>query len=305
LKRTVTDVIRRGFANTIANWPLLLIRIGESAVAFIIVIATLLAAVVPVIVTALHGSGFDFEHPDRFLDLVLELVTEHSLLIAWLVVLASLVLGLILAVRSFVEAGTARIFFDGEAAEATTGKFAAFDVQRWFDGGKQSWWPVFVIYNIIGLYALLAALVPVILVAMAFMVGGSGSAVLGCLVLPLVCLSLVAMAIIAALWNQKAIVVCVDRGLGGFAAVRAGWRELMDDFPRHLAVGLLIALISFGSAALLSVMSIAAGFGRNSGMTMAFAPMQMLGSFAQTSVSAIAGTWFIACFVALTSDNRS
>ncbi|MEA2569973.1 MAG: hypothetical protein QOI24_1974 [Acidobacteriota bacterium] len=305
MKRPVSDVIRRGFSNTLANWQLLLIRVAESAVAFMIVIATLLAAVVPVVVTAFRGSGFDLEHPDRFLDSVIELITEHYLLIAWLVVLATLVLGLILAVRSFVEAGTARIFFDGEAAETTTGKFAAFDVQRWFDGGKQSWWPVFLIYNIVGCIALLVAIVPILLVAMVFTIGGTESTMLGCLVIPLVILSLVAMAIVAALWNQKAIVVCVARGLGGVAAVRAGWRELMDDFPRHLGVGVLIALLTFGAAMLLSLMSIGAGFSNHNGMATAFAPMQMIASFAQTSVSAIAGTWFIACFVALTSDNRS
>ena len=304
MKRTFSEIIQRGFANTIANWPLLLIRIGESAVAFIIVIATLLAAVVPVIVTAVHGEGFDFEHPERFLDIVTGLITEHALLIAWLIILATLVLGLILAVRSFVEAGSVRIFFDGEAAEATTGKFNAFDVQRWFDGGRQSWWPVFLIYNIIGLYALLAALAPLLVGVMIFAIGGGTAAALGCVVGPLLILAIVAMAIIAALWNQKAITVCVDRGLGGFASVRAGWRALMDDFSRHLGVGVLIALISFGLAAMLSMMSIVSGFGHHAGVTMAFAPMQLLGSFAQTSVSAISGTWFIACFVALTADNR-
>ena len=305
MKRPVSDIIRRGFSNTIANWQLLLIRIGESAAAFTIVIATLLAAVVPVVVTSLRGSGFDLDHPDRVLDSVIELITEHYLLIAWLVVLATLVLGLILAVRSFVEAGTVRIFFDGEAAEATTGKFAAFDAQRWFDGGKESWWPIFLIYNIVGCLAMLAALVPILLVTMVFTIGGTESTLLGCLIIPLVCIALISMAIIAALWNQKAIAVCVARGLGGVASVRAGWRELMDDFPRHLAVGVLIALITFGAAAVLSVMSMGAAFGNRSGVAMAFAPMQMLASFAQTSISAIAGTWFIACFVSLTSDNRS
>jgi hypothetical protein len=307
LKRPVSDVIRRGFSNTLANWQLLLIRIAESAIAFMIVIAILLAAIVPVVVTALRGSGsgFDLEHPDRILESIIELVTEHWLLLSWLVVLATLVLGLILAVRSFVEAGTARIFFDGEAAEATTGKFAVFDVQRWFDGGKESWWPIFLIYNIVGLYAILGALVPVLVMLMVVTIGGSGSIILGCIAVPLLVLAVIALAVIVALWNQKAIVICVGRGLGAVASVRAGWRELMDDFPRHLGVAALIAIITFGATALLSMITIVGSFGHQSGLSMAFSPLRIVESFAQTSVSAIAGTWFIACFVALTSDNRS
>lgn len=304
MKRPVSDVIRRGFSNTLANWQLLLIRVAESAIVFTIVIAILLAAIVPVVVTALHGSGFDLQHPDRIFESIIELITEHWLLLSWLIVLATLVLGLILAVRSFVEAGTARIFFDGEAAEESRGSFAAFDTQRWFDGGKASWWPIFLIYNIVGLYALLGALLPVLVVAMIVMIGGAESMMIGCIVVPILCLAVIAMAVIVALWNQKAIVICVGRGLGALASVRAGWRELMDDFPRHLGVGALIAIITFGAAALLSMITIVGSLGHQSGLSMAFSPLRILESFAQTSVSAISGTWFIACIVALTSDNR-
>ena len=258
----------------------------------------------PVVVSIVKSSRLDIEHPDRAAELMIALITEHGMLIAYLIVLGTVLLTLILAVRAFVEGGTTRILFDGDAAAETRGGFAAFDVQRWFDGGKSAWWPIFLIYNIIGCFAVLGALLPLVVVGALIAIGGTGSAIVGCIVVPILIIAIIVLAIVAALWNQKAIVICVARGLGAMAAVRAGWRELMDDFSRHLGVGALVALITFGAAAVLSIMSMGAGFGNRAGLALAFAPMQMIASFAQSAVSAAAGTWFIACFVALTGDNR-
>ena len=304
MRRSVSEVIRRGFDNTVANWPLLLIRLGESLVAMMIVFATILAAVVPVVVSIVQSSRLDVEHPDRMLELLTALITEHGMLIAYLVVLGTVLLTFILAVRAFVEGGTARILFDGEAAADTRGGFAAFDMQRWFDGGKSAWWPIFLIYNIVGCIAVLGALLPLVVVGALVAIGGTGSAIVGCIVVPILIIAMIVLAIIVALWNQKAIVICVARGLGAVASVRAGWREVMDDFSRHFGVAALIALITFAVAAGLSVMNIASGFGHRAGLALAFAPMQLISSFAQSALSAAAGTWFVACFVALTGDNR-
>lgn len=297
-------MIRRGFDNMVANWPLLLIRLGESLVVMLVVFGTIFAAIVPVVVTIFRGSRVDFEHPDDVAQLVVHLITEHAMLIAYLVVLATLLLTLILAIRSFVEAGSARILFDGEAAMATRGSFAAFDMQRWFDGGKAAWWPVFLIYNIVGCIAILAAVVPLAIAGALFAIGGTETALVGCVVVPLMMIAILVITVVVALWNQKSIVVCVQRGLGAMASVRAGWHALMEDFSRHLGAGVLIVVITFGATLLLSVMSIVSGFGRHADVAMMFAPMQLVGSFAQSAVSAAASTWFIACFVALTVDNR-
>jgi hypothetical protein len=304
LSRPVSEVIRRGFDNTVANWQLLLIRVAESAIVLAFVFVTVLAAIVPVIVSVVRGEGFEMDRPDRFLDLVIMLLTEHWLLIAYLLVLVSVLLTAILAIRSFVEGASTRIFLDGEAAAESSSRFAAFDVQRWFDGGKASWWPIFLIYNIVACFALLGALMPLLVILGALAIGGAGGAALGCVVVPILALGMVAFAIVIALWNQKAIVICVARGLGARASVKAGWREVMDDFPRHLGVAAIVGLIAFGAAMVLSVMSMGAGFGHRAGIALAFAPMQVAASFAQNAVTAIASTWFIACFVALTRDNR-
>src|SRR3989442_3794108 len=52
LKRSATEVLRRGFDSTLANWPLILIRIAEGIVFVGIVIAAVVAAVVSIAVAA-------------------------------------------------------------------------------------------------------------------------------------------------------------------------------------------------------------------------------------------------------------
>jgi len=57
LKRSVFDILRRGFENTVANWPLILIRVGEVVVLAGVVIGAVLAAVIPVVVSAACGGN--------------------------------------------------------------------------------------------------------------------------------------------------------------------------------------------------------------------------------------------------------
>ena len=56
MSRGATDVLRRGFELTLANWPLLLIRVAEQVIGMIIMIGALVAAVIPIAVSAGLGE---------------------------------------------------------------------------------------------------------------------------------------------------------------------------------------------------------------------------------------------------------
>ena len=52
MRRSATDVLRRGFDSTLANWPMILIRIAEGIVFVGIILVSIVAAIVPIAVSA-------------------------------------------------------------------------------------------------------------------------------------------------------------------------------------------------------------------------------------------------------------
>src|SRR6185437_3436976 len=78
-----------------------------------------------------------------------------------------IVLAVLMAIHSFVEAGSARVFVDAErnGAGVTRSResFRAFNMDRWLQGGRASWWTVFWIYNIVWGVGGLILLIPLLL----------------------------------------------------------------------------------------------------------------------------------------------
>jgi hypothetical protein len=303
LKRNPFDVIRRGFDNAVANWPVILLRIGEGMVMIAIVIGAVFAAVIPVIVAA-RLSHFDASSIDSASQFLAELILEHWLLLVYLFVLAFVILGVLIAVHSFVEAGSARVYVDGERAPG----FRAFAFERWWAGGRRGWWPVFWIYNFAWSVGGLVILVPpVITLAGMFLVSENGARIaIGCAGLAFTVLLLIPTAIVIGIWTQKAITICVARTVGAAEALRAARREIRLDFGRHLAVALIMIGISFVAASVGSGFNIPLSLGdHHRGFDLVpifFAPMQIMLSVVQSALSAAAGAWFLASFVALTEE---
>ena len=245
MKRNPFDVVRRGFENAVANWPVILLRIAEGLVMIGIVIAAILAAVVPVVVSA-GLSKFDMRNVDSASQFFAELLIEHWMLLAYLLVLAFLILGVLIAVHSFVEAGSARVYIDGERVPG----FRAFAFDRWLAGGREGWWPVFWIYNFAWSVGGLIVLVPpVITIAAMFLVSENGArVVLGCAGLSFTVLLMIPVGIAMGIWTQKAITICVARAVGAVESLRAARHEIRIDFGRHLAVALIMIVIGFVAA---------------------------------------------------------
>ncbi|HEX7828710.1 MAG TPA: hypothetical protein VF787_03605, partial [Thermoanaerobaculia bacterium] len=71
MKRGVIDVLRRALDDVIANWPLILLRIGEAIVLTIIAVAAIFIILVPIAVS-IGISAASIHSPDDI---------EHALLL--------------------------------------------------------------------------------------------------------------------------------------------------------------------------------------------------------------------------------
>jgi hypothetical protein len=311
LRRSATEVLRRGFDSTLANWPLILIRIAEGIVFVGIVIVSIVAAIVPIAVAA-GLSRHDVTNSSNPADAIAAAVLQHWMLIVYVLLILAVVLLVLVAIHSFVEAGTAQVFVDAErraraVAAPVRQAFRAFTIDRWMSGGKAAWWSVFWIYNATWSVAGLIMLIPLILtLAVMFAISDTAARVIaGCGGLVLSFVIMLPVAIIVAIWTQKAITVCVARALTTTDAMRVAWREIRDDFGRHFAVAFVLFIVSFGGAMVISMITAPMSFtahGRDPFMSLAFAPMQIFVSIAQTVFSAGIGAWFLASFVTLTED---
>ena len=303
MKRSAIDVVRRGFENALANWPLILIRIAEGVVFGAIIIGSIIAAVIPLLISAGLSKDTDYRNPENVAQLLVTLVIEHWILVLYLLALFLLILGVLMALHSFVEAGCARIYIDGER----TPGLKAFAADRWFRGGVGGWWAVFWIYNLAWSVGALVLLGPLVLTIAGMLVVGetAGRVIIGCAGLGVTLLLLLPTAILIGMWTQKAIAVCVARTLGAVEALRAARREIKLDFGRHLAVALVLMVIGFMAAMVVSGMSFPLSIGnhrRVSFLPLLFAPMQLALSFVQSIVSAAVRAWSLASFVALTEE---
>jgi len=304
VKRSITDVLRRGFESAYANWQLVALRIAENIVFAFLIIASIVAAVVPLLVS-IGLSVFNMEKPEETAAGIGTALLEHLAVFVWIFFGALLLALLLMVIHSFVMAGCARIFVDAERGRV----LKTFSMERWLAGGRQSCWTVFWIYNIAYGTTMAIVLVP-LLIALAAMLAfrDSDAAIIvsGCFgIVAAVFLGIIA-GVIAAIWSLKAIVIAVDRTLGATEAAKVAWAEAKADFGRHFAVAFILFVIGFGGAATIGTMSIFVSVpaAHDAYMSLAFAPARILISMVQGAFSAAVGMWMLASFAAL-SDRPS
>jgi len=326
LKRTVTEVLRRGFDSTVANWPVIVLRIVESVVLAAIVIASILAAIIPAVVAA-GLSKDDIVNSSDPSGAVIEWVISHLMLFAWIFVLGFVVLGVLIAIHSFVEGGSTQIYVDGErkakrgpASPATQpappagqgspaylrDDFRAFTIDRWLAGGAASWWRIFWLYNLAWSVGLVFVLVPltITIIGMLLISDTVGRVVIGCAGVALAVLILIPVSIVTSIWCTKAITICVARALSARESLRLAWREFRADLGRHLAVALIMFVISMALSSLASGFSVPMSFTEHRIPTAAlmFAPIRIVIGVVQGAVGAAIGSCLLACFVSMTEE---
>jgi hypothetical protein len=300
MRRPINEVLRRGLESAVANWPLMALRIAENIVFAILIIASIVAAVVPVLVS-IGLSAFNVQRPEETASAIGTALIEHLAVFLWIALGALLVTFLMLVIHSFVIAGCAQTFVD---ADRSSGTLKVFSMERWLGGGKHSTWTVFWIYNITYGTTLIPVLVPLV-IALAAMLAfhNSPPAVLvaGCLGIAVALFLFVIACVIAAIWSLKAIILAVERNLGASDAAKLAWTEAKSDFGRHFAVAFILLVISFGGAMTIGMLSVFFSMpaANSAYMSLAFAPARIAISVLQSAFSAAVGMWMLASFAAL------
>jgi len=310
VRRSIADVLRRGFDSTVANWPVIALRIAESLVFAGIAIAAILAAVVPALVAA-GLSKDDIANSSDPASAVMLWVVDHLMLFVWFFALAFIVLGIMIAIHSFVEGASAQIYVDGERSAARRNAaarddFRAFSVDRWLAGGAASWWRIFWLYNLAWSVGLAFVLVPLVMTMIGIIAvsGNTGRIVVACSGLALAALIFIPVAIITSIWCTKAITVCVARAIPARESLRVAWSAIRTDLGRHLAIAVLMFAISMALNSVTSAFSFPMTFTEHKlpAAALMFAPMRIAAGFVQGMVSAAVGSCLLACFVSITEE---
>jgi hypothetical protein len=295
LKRSATEILRRGFQVTVANWPVIAFRLVESMLFVGLVVAAVIAIIVPFVASVGMGNLNDVGGLTNAL-------MERWVIIVYALVVAMAVVVLFIAIHAFVDAGTAQILIDSERNNAAP----SFNIDRWLSGGRAGWWPVFWMYNVIWSVAGAVLLVPLAatLAAMFAVTADAGKIVVACSGLALTFVLLLPLGVLAGMWTQKSIVVCVARNAPATESMRAARQEMRRDFGRHLVVAVIVIVVSIGGAGVISMLSMPLSFARESNpMSIGvMAPVQIVLSFVQGIFSAAVGTWFLASYVGLTEE---
>jgi len=311
VKLTITDVLRRGLDNTLANWQIILIRIGESILLGIICITVGLLAIVPL----LMGLGITtLSDPETLAESVLSALAAAWLVLVYVFAIIVVLMFIVMLIHSFFEAGCARVYIDGEraAGAAVAGdraRYRAYTFERWWEGAKDGGWTIFWIYNLVWSVAALILLVPLIPTIAAMLIFRNQEAVLacaGCFGLLVMALLAIPVTIVASAWTQKAIVVAMARNCGAKDATRVAWAEVKLDMLRHAIVALALIAISFVGGSVFGGFSSALSFAApNAKAMIALMPIRVVLWLLSTAFGSAVGGWMLASFAALSPERRA
>ncbi|HEX7154549.1 MAG TPA: hypothetical protein VF618_23895 [Thermoanaerobaculia bacterium] len=291
MRRNAFDAIRRGFENTVANWPLLLLRVGETLLFAALTVAAIIAVLIPLAVSL---GVKPLRTPEDFVDLA-SIVLEHWLVLVWIIVAALLLSLVFVLVHSFLQAGSARVYLNGP-----------FTMERFLAGGKEGWWRVFWIYNLAwGVAGLIVVLPMLPVMALVTMIADEPAAAagIGCLGLVFTFMLALGVTIITAMWVEKAIVIALARHTTARAALSAGWKDVKGDFARHLVVALIVFAVSFAvSSAVSTMVWVGGALHSPDSINILFSPLQFFSYGAQMLISSAVSAWFLASYAALLEE---
>lgn len=312
-KRGVFDVLRRAVDNTIANWPLVLIRIGEMLLFGVLTVITVIVALMPILVSV----GIELSKitgPDDLANAMFALM-ERWILLVWVVVAIFVLLLVFTAIHAFVEAGSARVYVDGErtAGAGMTGprsRFRVFSVERWLAGAKDGWWTLFWIYNVAWSAAcliLLIPLLPTMLGAILLREEPPVALTISCAGLAITVMVLIIVGPLTGMWINRSINEWAVHRSGIPESLAAGRSAIRADFGRHLLIFIAVFVVAMAGASFFSSFSIFAAFGdiagnRHGGFNLFFFPLRIVGSLLNSIFSAIVSAWYLASYSTLATE---
>jgi hypothetical protein len=308
-KRGAIDVLKRALDDTIANWPLVALRLGEALVFAIIAIAAIFIILVPIAVSI--GISASSIQSSADIEQAIAALLGRWMLLVWVFVAVLILAGVFVAMHSFVEAGGARVYVDAErvagpANEGPRQRFRVFSMDKWMAGGLSGWWTVFWIYNLAWGLAGLILLIPLIPTA-ALMVRFSERpevlAGIGCLGIVVTLLLGIVVAIVTGIWTNRAIVDWAANGTGARASLSSARQAIRIDLGRHVLVTAAAIVIGMAGSSFFASFSFFAAFGQTMDAHSLFnfvtMPIRLIGSLGSTAFSAAVTSWYVAAYAAL------
>jgi hypothetical protein len=313
VKRGVFDTLRRGLDNAVANWALVVIRLLEVIVFLAIAVVGAIAVVVPIIISI--GIRFaDLDTPESMAGAA-ELLLQRWALLAWIFLGILFLAVLFVAIHSFVQAGSARVYVDGDRVagpvrEGQRARFHVFSLQRWYAGGAEGWWPVFLLYNIAwGLAGLimLIPLLPTLTLMILFRESPPALIGTGCIGIIVTLMLMLVVGFVTAMWTTRAVAAWAVRRQGARDALAAGWSAIRGDLARHLLIALAVIVVSMAGSAFFASFSFFAAFGETIGDGALFMlitlPLRILGSVLSSVFSAFVAAWYLASYSAIAVES--
>lgn len=313
MRRGVFDVLRRGADNAIANWPLILIRLGEVLLFGVLAIATVIAALAPILVSA----GIELSKlstPDDLENVAMALMSRWILLV-WVAVAICFLMVLFVAVHAFVEAGSARVYVDAERAAGPgmlgpRSRFRVFTMERWLAGAKDGWWTIFWVYNLAWSAAcviLLIPLLPTIAGMLLFRETPPAAAVTGCIGLVLTGLLLIVVGAVTGMWVNRSVNEWAVRRAGARESLSAGWTAMRADLGRHLLIFLAVIVVAMAGSSFFASFSLFAAFGNTFGgrggmANLVTLPLRLIGSVLNSAFSGAVSAWYLASYAAVATE---
>ena len=295
--RNPVDLVIRSLKSALANWQLVAIRMVESVVFVFLTMLALLATILPVAIKAGLGK-LSIADAANSADALSQFLVEQRALILWTCGVLILVTGVMMVVHSLIAAGSVRVYLDAEHAPGD--RFEVFRGDTFRAAARHGFWRVFWIYNIAWAYAGLLVLLPVMfaLVVVLLTQGTVGGVIFAAVLFGGTVVLAIPIGIITAIWVGRALIDGERGQLGASESLKAARRSIRADLGSHAAVILLVMIISIGGILVISGVS-----GSFSSAGEVLAPMQLVGSLAQTFASALASAWMLAAFAAL-AENR-
>jgi hypothetical protein len=314
VKRGTFDVLRRAVDNTIANWPLIVVRLFEMLILGAIAVVMIIVAIVPIFVSI----GIEISRittPDDFEDAAQALMGKWPLLL-WILASISVLILIVIVVHSFIEAGCARVNVDGErnAGAALTGprsRFDVFSMERWLAGGRQGWWTIFWIYNIAWTVALLILLIPLLPTAMAVLLFQEQQGIMvafGCIGLVVTTMLMMVVFVYTGMWVNRAVAEWAANGFSARRSLAAGRAAMHSDLGRHLLIFIAVLVVSLAGSSFFSSFSFFAALGDIGShrgpfnMNFFFFPMRIAGTLLSTVFSALVSSWYLAAYSSLATE---
>ena len=285
----------------LANWPLLLIRVAEGVLMVAVVVGGIVAVIVPIGVGAMTNLRFANADPEHLLDLVL----DHTVLLTWSIIVVTLISIIAVAIHSFVEAGTITIYIDGWRSASGRGDraaFARFTAEAWWHSGRQFWWPVFLIYNVVWALFGLVILFPVMVLFILMMSIGDPSAALaaGCFGALAILILIVAGGIVISIWSRFAITECVLRKTLVRESLMRGWRVIASRFGEVAFVLAIAVAATLGGVAVFGAVYVIVGVANHVPLlAIVTVPIQIVLSVAQNAFSVVLSSWFSAAIAGI------